>query len=358
MPHLTNKQAYPAACPVSAKAGRLPERGATSLVFTILFLPLLLILLVISIDVATFFSVREGVRALLDDEAQWALARSHTSAQAQESIKKKMGKLASFLEAPNVEAIIRSNSSVISLKANYHGVLIDLCGDILRKQLPAIPIDVEVHSRRFSSSVLIVFDRTVADASVECSDPELRDVKNFVGTLEAALESAGVDSVRVGFTPGARGVIDVLEVVGGLQGCDGVSLVSSRQVENVPGVARVLPQPTDLGAEIEQLILTRRSVSPTERLGLVTVVRGRRAGDGYIHSTIDVLDSMSRQHQLFLNMVHFGINPSGGYQRPPYRPGFYGVRWREVLLQTSQLRDPRLFAASLGHLGNDVHISR
>jgi hypothetical protein len=358
MPPLTNKDAYQLTCPVSSEARRLPERGAASLVFIILFLPFLLILLVISIDIATFFSVREGVRALLDDEAQWALARSHTPSQAQESIKRKMGKLASFLKSPTIKATVQPNASVLSIKANYHGVLIDLCGDFLREQLPAIPIDIEVRSRRFSSSALIVFDRTVADVGIECSDPELRDVKNFVGTLVAALESAGVDSVRVGFTPGVRGVIDVLEAVEGLQGCDGVSLISARQVENVPGVARVLPQPTDLGAEIEQLVLTRRSVSPAERFGLVTVVRGRRAGDGYIHSTIDVLDSMSRQHQLFLNMVHFGINASGSYQRPPYRPSFYGVRWREVLLQTSQLSDPRLLAASLGHLGNDVHISR
>jgi hypothetical protein len=335
-----------------------PERGAASLVFTILFIPLLLILLVISIDIATFFSVREGVRELLDDEAQWALSRSYTSSQASESIKRKLGKLASFLQSPTVQATVQPNASLLSLRANYRGVLIDLCGDFVGKQLPVIPIDVEVRSRRFSSSALIVFDRTVARVGLECSDSELRDVKSFIGTLVSTLESVGVDSVRVGFTPGVRGGIDVLEGTDSLQGCDGVSLVSARQIASVPGVARTLPLPTDLGAEIEQLVLTRYAASPTERIGLVTLVRGARAGDGYIHSTIDVLDSMSRQHQLLVNMVHFGINASGSYQRPPYRPGFYGVRWREVLLQSTQLSDPRLLAASLGHLGNDVHISR
>jgi hypothetical protein len=336
----------------------LQERGAASLVFTILFLPFVLILLVISIDIATFFSVREGIRALLDDEAHWALARSYTPSEAKGSIKSKLGKLASFLESPEIQAAVRPNASVLSLKANYQGVLIDLCGDFLRSRLPAIPIDVEVRSRRFSSSALIVFDRTVRAVGQECSDPELQDVKRFVGTLISALESVGIDSVRVGFTPGTRGAVDVLEMAEELQGCDGVSVVSTRQFEHVPGIARALPQPTELAAEIEQLILTRGTITPTERVGLVTVVRGGRAGDGYIHSAIDVLDFMSRNNQLFLNMVHFGVNASSSYQRPAYRPGFYGVRWREVLLQSSQLSDPRLLAASLGHLGNDVHISR
>ncbi len=353
-----NEEAELGGCPASGVLVRSAERGAASLIFTILFLPLLLILLVISIDIATFFSVREEVRALLDDQAQWALARSYTSSQARESTKKKLGRLASFLESPAVEATVQRQASSLSVKANYHGVLIDLCGSLFRRQLPVMPIDVEVRSRRFSSSVVIVFDRTVTSVGQECTDSELQGVKNFVSTLVSMLESNGVDSVSVGFSPGSRSAMDVLGVTPDLQGCDGQPVVSARQVQNVQGTARALPQSTDLGAGIEELVLARHAVSPSEKIGIVTVVRGQRAGDGYIHSTIDVLDSMSRQHELFLNMVHFGINPIGSYQRPPYRPSFYGVRWKEALLRSDQLIDPRLLAASLGHLGNDVHISK
>jgi hypothetical protein len=334
------------------------ERGAASLVFVVLILPLLLVLLVITIDIATFFSVREEVRTLLDEEAQGALARRSTTAQLQASIKRRLERLNPFLNQPAIATTVLRDSSVLSMRAGYHSVLIDLCGGLLLKQLPSIPLEVEVRSRKFSSMGLIVFDRTVSRSGIECSDAELREVTNFASRMVAAFEESGVRSVKVAFTPGIRNSLDVLGDIEGFQGCNGVSVVSPRQVGFVPGAARSLPSSLDLGAEIERIILSQRGHAPTERLGLVTIVRGAQAGNGYIHSTVDQLDAMTQRNEIFLSMVHFGVNPVGAYRRPSYRPSYYGVRWREVLLESRQMTDPRLLTASLGHLGNDVHISR
>jgi|GEM_PF-5114089 len=334
------------------------QRGATSLVFAILIIPLLLVLMVIAIDIATYFSVREEVRALLDDEAHGALTRRQTSTQLQEAVTKKLKKLEGFVTKPVVRSVMNGDSSVLALNARYHGVLVDLCGDLFLRQMPEIPIDVEVQARKFSAHTLLVFDRTVSVPGAECTDSNFHKLKHFISTMVANLEVAGMRSIDVAFTPGVRAAIEKIGGEEEIKGCDSEQLVSYGQIDHLPGVYRQLPSALDLGAEIERLLMERQRRSPTERLGLVTVVRGERAGDGYIHSTIDLLDSMSQRNQLFLTMVHFGLDPIGDYRRPSYRPSFYGVRWREVRLESRQLDDPRLIAASLGHLGNDVHISR
>jgi hypothetical protein len=323
-----------------------------------LIIPLLLSLMVIAIDIATYFSVREEVRALLDDEAHGALTRRHTSAQLQDVVIKRLKKLEGFVAKPVVQSVVNGDSSVVALNARYRGVLIDLCGDLFLRQMPEIPIDIEVRARKFSAHTLLVFDRTVAVPGTECTDSNLRKLKYFISAMVANLKMSGMQSIEVAFTPGIRVAVERLAGEGEGLGCNGERLVSPDQIDLVPGVVQPLPSALDLGADIERLLMEQQRRSPTERLGLVTVVRGERAGDGYIHSTIDLLDAMSQRNQLFLAMVHFGLDPIGDYRRPPYRPSFYGVRWREVRLESRQLEDPKLIAASLGHLGNDVHISR
>lgn len=356
MPQWSSK--LPHSCALCGVSGHRCQQGSTSLVCVVLVLPLLVLLLVTTIDLANFFAIREEVRAILDQEAQMGLSRGATKAQVELSARNRLAGLTEFIGQPSIDGLVSRDTSVLSLRGEYKGILIKLVGELLRMQMPALSVDLEVRSRRLISEHLVLFDRSVASAESVCVDAELRATTTFVAALVKGLEAAGSRSVNVGFFPGTRKVIEVLDSQGEVKGCDGSPLRASTQVSVVPGVVRSLPSSLDLGAEIERFLLTRRSSSPSERLGVVTIVRGVPAGNGYIHSAVDQLDAMSRRNQLFLNMAHFAVNPRGSYRRPSYRPGYYGVRLREVLLEARQLSDPRLVVASIGHLGNDVHISR
>lgn len=344
--------------------------GATSVLFAVLVMPLMLFLLVLATDLATFYTVREEVRTILDDEARLALTRPRSDLSDSAAVQARLGRLGLFVENVKVR-VTRSDGAVeLVCDAQYRGLLTPLVGGLLGRSLPVLPAGHTVVARPPRTRLLIVLDRTVRGAASDlCADAEFEADKRFVSKLSTALSAAGASVVRVGFSPPegtASGVgITMIDAAAPVRGCGGKEVTSPGDIAYLPGVRSAAP-PTEEFARAVGLELQRGrssaggAAAKSERFGVVAVVRGALGTNTDLLSILGAeLERTARDGGVQVRLAYFAAPSGVGEVLLRTRAGGYGgVATRALAVRAEELEKAALLRATVGHLGTAVFISR
>jgi hypothetical protein len=337
--------------------------------FAVLVMPLILFLLILATDLANFYTVREEIRTILDDQARLVLTRPRSDSSETAAVESRLNKLGLFVEDVKVN-IKRSDGAVeLVCDATYRGLLTPLVGGLLGRSLPVLSVGHTVAARQPRTRLLIVLDRTVRSLTADlCADPELEADKRFVSKLIATLSAAGVLGISVGFSPPDASYggpeITMIDPGAPVRGCGGKEVSVPGDVVHLPGVRSTAPRAEDFARAVRQE-LQRAGSSPSasvgvsERLGVVAVVRGALGtGTDLLPILGAELERAARDAGVQVRLAFFAAPGGVGEVLLRTRAGYGGVVTRALAVRAEELEKTALLQATVGHLGRSVFIAR
>ena len=196
----------------SQKLDSHSEGGSASLLGILLTVPLLLFFLGVTLDLATFFRCRAAIISAIDSAAIKAIRYPDV---AQSSLNIEL-LASSELWRPTVTldpllALRQAGSATISVAGWYQPLLANLLPLSPEMVSTKIPFFVSSKARRLQSEVVLVLDRSVAQASTECSDESFIQRRILLKNLVRGFQKRGVGKITIGVWPSTQ-TIDAADI--------------------------------------------------------------------------------------------------------------------------------------------------
>ncbi len=190
------------------------QAGIATLLFVALILPLSLILLSVTFDLARFFSIRDEVQRVIDHEAHDGLVRALNSNAVESGVRVRLADLSGFAEFSEVSYKIGDGDGVrrgeISAKGDYRGAFFGLVRELTGIGHDLLPLNLKAQVRVQSSNTVILVDRELVAGSELCANLELLAQLTFADRLADILINRAAGRVAIGVFPGGDAPVTLL----------------------------------------------------------------------------------------------------------------------------------------------------
>lgn len=327
------------------------DRGATSLLFAAVVLPLIVLGLSVVVEISEYFNSLRIVQEIVDGECRNGLTRHRTEAELKAAIE-------SQVESRKIDTTIASVLKVegagtigLTLVGEYRGkVLLSLFNHLFGSKAEALPFRVSASMREAKSASLLLLDRSVSDAAGRCSDATLVTIERFAELLASELAAARSVHLNVQAFPAQSG--GVAEVVSEVSGADEFVRCRSVGAQGSPSLLFALEG--DLAARLDRLTfvdnvthnVTANVLSQGAELSSITIlIRNQHYEAGLGEELLDALGSEAfrQRKRLRVLMVVVGVSDPREEKRELRRE--FGAATHLLFVNERDLNEPQLVHA-------------
>lgn len=327
------------------------SRGMISILFVTVVLPIIFIMLVITVELAHFFGVRDEIQRVLDQEAHDALVRGATEEDVLQAVQERMLNFTGLAALTSVRQARSPARSMLEARAEYRGAFFQLLQDLTGSERSVLPIWLQTQVRIQSAAALVIVDRGVSPGVDPCADQGLIAITQFVDRLTTSWRDAAEARVAVGVFPGATqiapGVVASVELLASdaqdrLPRCRAADTSSSFDLSALRGHSGGPPDPYGLAFDLRDIANKEVVQQPREVRSIVLVLRRPRYEQGYAQSVFNLLKESAQEVPLAIDMYVLVLDDSQTIDSRTISIGINGGVYREIGAAESELIGMRL----------------
>jgi hypothetical protein len=324
------------------------QAGMVSLLFVVIVFPLILIMFTLTIELSNFFGIRDELQRVVDREAHDALVRGRNADQVERLVRARSATVDGMAAVESVTTQRSPATVQVSAVARYQGAFFQFIQRLVGQEQTVMPMRLDSQVRVLPAATLIVFDREVQSASIECSSADLQAITSFVDRLADTWVGVASAEVAVAVTPGDGVPLKQLSPLGDdlLPRCRGQNsghLVDAAAIRGtgVPAFFSAYRFAVELVELASSVVLNR----PVLKRSIVLVLDRARYAQGYSSLAYSLLVEATSATGMAVDLYTIVVDNSHPFDRRMVESGINGGELREMGISRTELNGTGLLSA-------------